>query len=107
MLDDDRDATKSMKRLPLDDVRVVECGDGVAAAFAAKLMALLGAEVIKVEPPRATGTACAAHSSTTISTPMRVVSSSTSMRIRAVSPSTSERHRIVRNSTSCSPLPTS
>jgi len=30
---------------------VVECGQGVAAAFAAKLMALLGAEVIKVEPP--------------------------------------------------------
>src|SRR5579885_2423648 len=37
--------------LPLDDVRVVECGDGVAAAFATKLMALLGANVIKVEPP--------------------------------------------------------
>jgi crotonobetainyl-CoA:carnitine CoA-transferase CaiB-like acyl-CoA transferase len=37
--------------LPLDNVRVVECGDGVAAAFATKLMALLGANVIKVEPP--------------------------------------------------------
>jgi crotonobetainyl-CoA:carnitine CoA-transferase CaiB-like acyl-CoA transferase len=46
-----RDTAEAMKRLPLDDVRVVECGDGVAAAFAAKLMALLGAEVIKVEPP--------------------------------------------------------
>jgi crotonobetainyl-CoA:carnitine CoA-transferase CaiB-like acyl-CoA transferase len=37
--------------LALDGVRVVECGQGVSAAFAAKLMALLGAEVIKVEPP--------------------------------------------------------
>lgn len=36
---------------PLADVRVVECGQGVAAAFATKLMALLGADVIKVEPP--------------------------------------------------------
>jgi crotonobetainyl-CoA:carnitine CoA-transferase CaiB-like acyl-CoA transferase len=48
---DDRDVAESMKRLPLDDVRVVECGDGVAPAFAGKLMALLGAKVIKVEPP--------------------------------------------------------
>ena len=31
---------------------MIECGQGVAAAFAAKLMALLGAEVIKVEPPQ-------------------------------------------------------
>jgi crotonobetainyl-CoA:carnitine CoA-transferase CaiB-like acyl-CoA transferase len=38
--------------LPLEGVRVVECGEGVAAAFATKLMALLGAEVIKVEHPR-------------------------------------------------------
>jgi crotonobetainyl-CoA:carnitine CoA-transferase CaiB-like acyl-CoA transferase len=30
---------------------VVECGAGVAAAFATKLMADLGADVIKVEPP--------------------------------------------------------
>ncbi len=45
-----------MKRLPLDDVRVVECGDGVAAAFATKLMALLGAQVLKVEPPEGDST---------------------------------------------------
>ena len=38
--------------LALEGVRVVECGGGVAAAFATKLMALLGAEVIKVEPPQ-------------------------------------------------------
>jgi CoA-transferase family III len=37
--------------LPLSDLRVVECGEGVAAAFATKLMAILGAEVIKVERP--------------------------------------------------------
>src|SRR5262249_39683189 len=36
---------------PLAGLRVVECGEGVAAAFAAKLMADLGATVIKVEPP--------------------------------------------------------
>ncbi len=35
----------------LRGIRVVDCGQGVAAAFAAKLFALLGAEVIKVEPP--------------------------------------------------------
>jgi crotonobetainyl-CoA:carnitine CoA-transferase CaiB-like acyl-CoA transferase len=48
---EDRSFAESMKPLPLDGVRVVECGDGVAAAFATKLMALLGAEVIKVESP--------------------------------------------------------
>ena len=49
-------ATENIARksgaLALDGVRVVECGGGVAAAFATKLMALLGAEVIKVEPPQ-------------------------------------------------------
>jgi crotonobetainyl-CoA:carnitine CoA-transferase CaiB-like acyl-CoA transferase len=51
VLADDRGNAESMKGLPLDDVRIVECGQGVAAAFATKLMTLLGAEVIKVEPP--------------------------------------------------------
>lgn len=36
---------------PLHGIRVVECGHLVAAAYAAKLMADLGAEVIKVEEP--------------------------------------------------------
>ena len=36
----------------LTGIKVVECGQGVAAAFAAKLFGLLGAEVIKVEPPQ-------------------------------------------------------
>src|SRR5579859_762648 len=37
--------------LPLAGVSVIECGDGVSAAFGARLLALLGADVIKVEPP--------------------------------------------------------
>ncbi len=45
------DAAASVPRLPLAGVVAVECGQGVAAAFATKLLALLGAEVIKVEPP--------------------------------------------------------
>src|SRR5690348_2527347 len=32
-------------------IRVVECGQGVSAAYGAKMIADLGAEVIKVEPP--------------------------------------------------------
>lgn len=35
----------------LADLRVLECGDGVAAAYAAKLLADLGADVVKVEAP--------------------------------------------------------
>jgi crotonobetainyl-CoA:carnitine CoA-transferase CaiB-like acyl-CoA transferase len=36
---------------PFSALRVVECGQGISAAFAAKLLADLGADVIKVEPP--------------------------------------------------------
>ena len=36
---------------PLAGAIVVECGQGVSAPFAAKLLSQLGAEVIKVEPP--------------------------------------------------------
>jgi crotonobetainyl-CoA:carnitine CoA-transferase CaiB-like acyl-CoA transferase len=36
---------------PFNAIKVVECGEGVAAAFGAKLLADLGAEVIKVEAP--------------------------------------------------------
>src|SRR5690348_12261461 len=32
-------------------LRVVECGSGVSAAYAAKLLADVGADVVKVEPP--------------------------------------------------------
>lgn len=45
-------ATPQNATAPLADVNVVECGEGVAAAFATKLMVLLGAHVIKVEPPQ-------------------------------------------------------
>jgi crotonobetainyl-CoA:carnitine CoA-transferase CaiB-like acyl-CoA transferase len=36
---------------PLSGISVVECGSGVSAAFAAKLLGDLGADVLKVEPP--------------------------------------------------------
>ena len=35
----------------LQGLKIIECGEMVSAAYAAKLMADLGAEVIKVEPP--------------------------------------------------------
>jgi crotonobetainyl-CoA:carnitine CoA-transferase CaiB-like acyl-CoA transferase len=37
---------------PFNAIKVVECGEGVAAAFGAKLLADLGADVIKIEPPQ-------------------------------------------------------
>ena len=37
---------------PLGGALVLECGQGVSASFAAKLLSQLGAEVIKVEPPQ-------------------------------------------------------
>jgi len=36
---------------PFSAIKIVECGEGVSAAFGVKLIADLGAEVIKVEPP--------------------------------------------------------
>lgn len=39
----------------LQAISVVECGQGIAASFAAKLMADLGADVVKVEPPQGDG----------------------------------------------------
>lgn len=42
--------TADAKR-PFSRINVVECGGGVSAAFAAKMLADLGANVIKVEPP--------------------------------------------------------
>src|SRR6266545_2508595 len=40
-----------MPGLALAGFRIVECGDMVAASYAAKLMADMGAEVIKIENP--------------------------------------------------------
>ena len=51
-LADVKEGSSAPANLPLSGVCVVECGQGVAAAFGAKLMALLGAGVIKVEPPQ-------------------------------------------------------
>ena len=39
------------KQNPFNAIKIVECGEGVSAAFAAKLLADLGAEVIKIESP--------------------------------------------------------
>jgi CoA:oxalate CoA-transferase len=43
--------SSTMPKRALQDLTVVECGTTGAAAYAAKLMADLGADVIKVEPP--------------------------------------------------------
>ncbi len=42
--------TDASKR-PFSAIRVVECGSGISAAFATKMLADLGADVIKVEQP--------------------------------------------------------
>jgi crotonobetainyl-CoA:carnitine CoA-transferase CaiB-like acyl-CoA transferase len=39
------------KQNPFNTIKVIECGEGVSAAFGTKLLADLGAEVIKVESP--------------------------------------------------------
>jgi crotonobetainyl-CoA:carnitine CoA-transferase CaiB-like acyl-CoA transferase len=36
---------------PFSAIKVVECGEGIPAAFGAKMLADVGAQVIKVEPP--------------------------------------------------------
>jgi crotonobetainyl-CoA:carnitine CoA-transferase CaiB-like acyl-CoA transferase len=41
----------AMTTMPLDGVRVLECCRGIAGAFCARLLADLGAEVVKIEPP--------------------------------------------------------
>jgi crotonobetainyl-CoA:carnitine CoA-transferase CaiB-like acyl-CoA transferase len=38
-------------KTPFSAIKVVECGQGISAAFGAKMLADIGAEVIKVEPP--------------------------------------------------------
>jgi len=48
-MDDDRGVPPTSG--PLTGISIVECGQGVSAAYAVKLLADLGAEVVKVEPP--------------------------------------------------------
>jgi len=36
---------------PFSQIRIVEAGEGISAAFGAKMIADLGAEVVKIEPP--------------------------------------------------------
>jgi crotonobetainyl-CoA:carnitine CoA-transferase CaiB-like acyl-CoA transferase len=38
-------------RTPFSEMKIVECGEGVSAAFGTKLLADLGADVVKIEPP--------------------------------------------------------
>jgi formyl-CoA transferase len=47
----EKDPAQGGPRLPLAGLRVVELGHYIAAPFATRLLADLGAEVIKVEPP--------------------------------------------------------
>lgn len=46
------ETTSATTNLPLAGISVVECGEGVSAAFGARMLALLGASVIKVESPQ-------------------------------------------------------
>jgi formyl-CoA transferase len=47
----ENDPARGTPRLPLAGLRVIELGHYIAAPFATRLLADLGAEVIKVEPP--------------------------------------------------------
>ncbi|MCU1502669.1 MAG: CoA transferase [Ilumatobacteraceae bacterium] len=47
---DDSNTTTREPVLPLVGVRVLECGDTIAAAYTGRLLADLGADVVKVEP---------------------------------------------------------
>jgi crotonobetainyl-CoA:carnitine CoA-transferase CaiB-like acyl-CoA transferase len=43
---------ESNNQLPFGALKIIECGEGIPAAFATKLLADLGADVIKVEVPQ-------------------------------------------------------
>src|SRR5947209_17901091 len=42
----------------LSDLRILECGDFVAAPFAASLLGHMGADVVKIEPPEGDSNRC-------------------------------------------------
>jgi crotonobetainyl-CoA:carnitine CoA-transferase CaiB-like acyl-CoA transferase len=42
---------ENINQSPFHALKIIECGQGISAAFATKLLADLGADVIKVEPP--------------------------------------------------------
>jgi crotonobetainyl-CoA:carnitine CoA-transferase CaiB-like acyl-CoA transferase len=44
-------ASEAHKSGILSGLKIIECGEGISAAFAAKTMADLGVSVIKIEPP--------------------------------------------------------
>jgi len=46
-----RETVDKNAKTPFSAIKVVECGQGIPAAFGAKMLADIGAEVIKVEPP--------------------------------------------------------
>ena len=41
----------NQKPSPFGAIKVVECGEGISAAYGAKMLADIGADVIKIEPP--------------------------------------------------------
>ena len=47
------DAKPAAGRRPLDGVRVLEMGQLIAGPFTTSVLGYFGAEVIKIEPPRA------------------------------------------------------
>jgi crotonobetainyl-CoA:carnitine CoA-transferase CaiB-like acyl-CoA transferase len=50
-LDKSESEVEPRRRLPLEGVRVVECGHLIAGPFAGTILSYFGADVVKVEPP--------------------------------------------------------
>lgn len=65
-----------MAERALEGLRVVALGDFISAAYATKLLADLGADVVKVEPPPATASVRTGRSPAMWSTRRRARSSS-------------------------------
>ena len=91
----------------LTGLRVVECGQGVSAAYATKMLADLGADVIKVEPPDGDVTRHRGPFPGDRPTPTRADCSSISTPTNAASRPTSQRPTARRSCIACWPMPTS